>query len=502
MANSRVPKKKSNSRVFIIPFRAGPERVPQYMDWAAAGGIEQNLGDSTRIEAPSMTEYDAYDVVGEVPGATENPTIDIMFQERLALSTIQQLAARGCPIDIQIHSGKCRDPRDFDGGWDVIDVVEASRATKYAKDESGALSSSDNDKINETVSYSGLNLYQIGPMTYAERATTDVTAKVIKMVVCDKPSCGECGDVSDGCKKIFAILAPAGTSPGLTPEVVYTDDGYTTSGVSPITTLLPTENPSSASCVGDNLVVVSQTTESLHYAPTADILDGSASWSEVTTGFVAAHGPNAIDSFSPRDTWIVGQGGYIYFTTDPTNGVDIQDAGVATTQNLLAVSAFDSQTVVAVGASNAVVYTENGGEAWGSVTGPEGGASLTSVGIRSESEWWVTTSTGKLWYTLDKGAHWTQKNVPGSGSGSLNDIVWASDSVGFLAQTTATPSGRILRTINGGYSWYVAPESSRGRMPSNKGINSLAVCIKEVNVVYGGGLSSTTGDGFIVKGSS
>lgn len=500
MANEGIPSIRSDSRVFIIPYRAGPENVPDFMDWAAVGGVEQNVGDSTRIEVPSSLEYGSFDVVGEIPGAVENATTTIMFQDRHSKSVILELARRRCPIDIQVHVGRCQDPRDFDGGWNKIRVLEAARVTKYGTDEEGALASGDNEKVTESDDFSALEFYEILPLTFASRANTNVTSEVIVVVVCDKPSCGECNEPSSGCEKVYAVLAPAGSSPGLLPNVVYSDDGLTNAGSSPITTATLGNDPSDADCVGDNLVVVGQADEALHYAATEDILDGTEVWAKVQTGFVATKGPLAIDSYSPSDTWIVGEGGYVYFTNDPTNGVEVQDAGVATVQDLNDVYAYSINLVIAVGASNAVIFTENGGDAWGSVTGPAVGVDLLSVTARTDSEWWIGANNGKMYFTTDKGEHWEEKVFPGSGSGSVRDIVFASDSVGYMTYKTSTPNGRIYRTISGGFTWYVAPEGS-SNIPTNVHLNSLAVCIREPNVVYAGGLATGAADGILIKGS-
>jgi len=247
--------------------------------------------------------------------------------------------------------------------------------------------------------------------------------------------------------------------------------------------------------------VVSEDTESLHYAYKEDILDGTETWVEVTTGFVASRGPRAISSADPRNTWIVGAGGYVYYTEDPTSGVEVQSAGATTAQDLNDVDAFNSQVVVAVGNSNAVIYTTNGGASWSSVTGPAVGVNLTVVSCRSEKEWWVGTANGRLYVTVDQGSHWTEISFPGNGSGEIKDMVWASNTVGFMAHKTSTPTGRILRTISGGNSWFVVPEGA-GSIPANRSINALAVCHKEVNVLYAAGLASGGADGIIIKGSA
>jgi len=67
-----------------------------------------------------------------------------------------------------------------------------------------------------------------------------------------------------------------------------------------------------------------------------------------------------------------------------------------------------------------------------------------------------------------------------------------------MAVTVAGPSGKILRTIDGGHSWYVLPESGAGSIPANEAINVVAPCKENVNLVFGGGLEATT-VGIIVK---
>jgi hypothetical protein len=62
-----------------------------------------------------------------------------------------------------------------------------------------------------------------------------------------------------------------------------------------------------------------------------------------------------------------------------------------------------------------------------------------------------------------------------------------------------TPVGRILRTINGGFSWYVAPEGT-GTIPTNQKLNAVAVC-PDPNKVFAGGATSVAGDGILISGA-
>jgi len=331
-----------------------------------------------------------------------------------------------------------------------------------------------------------------------ERAGTLVNTQVIAVEVCDNPSCEGCDSPSDGCKKVFAVAAPVGASPGINPEVIFSSDGFATSDNTDISTMGATDAPSDAACVSPYLVVVVSDTNSLHYANSDNILNGAETWTQVLTGFVVAGSPNAITSTSPRHTWIAGDAGYIYFTDDPTSLVTVQDAGVATVQNLLDIEAFDSELVVAVGASNAVIFSTNGGDTWSSLTGPSAGVQLNTIAIRTETEWWIGTEDGRIYYTLDQGQNWIEKGFTGSGTGSVEKIIWATESVGWMSHTTATPAGRIFRTISGGHTWYIAPEGS-GVIPANDEITAMAVCENNPNIVFGGGLADDGSDGVLIK---
>lgn len=498
-----TPAVRGLSRVWLFDGGAGPNVVPQYIAYGAAQGLDKNFGDVERIEVPSQVARKEYDAIGEIQSGEENATITIMLRRVLEPSLMLKVARKKCIADIQIHLGNCTDPRDFNAGWEsgFVIALEGARITTYSTEELGSLQSDDESPINEEVEFSAREHYEIGPMTFAERAKSEIVQEIIKILVCDSPSCSDCEDPSDGCQKVFAITAPAGSSPGLQPEVVVSDDGFTTvAAESTITTLAIGEDPDDAACVGDNLIVVSQDSLSLHHAPLDDLLAGTASWTEVTTGFVATKGPRAIDNFGPFDVFIAGAGGYIYYSSDPTTSVSVLDAGVATTQDLNDIYAYSAEIVIAVGASNAVIFTTNG-STFQSVTGPAVGVVLNCVFARTEREWWVGTADGKIYYTKNQGQSWTEKTFPGSGTGQVDDILFASNMVGFAAHRNATPAGRILRTISGGHSWYVLPDGSSS-LPANDRINSLAVCKRDVNTVFGGGLADNAADGIVLKGET
>ena len=490
------------SRVFLLEGRASPAVAPSYQGLWRAGAPTNDRGDVTLIRNPSPNQYGAFDVVGKIKGAPGNPELPIMARYAMDRSRLLDMANRDCDHDLQVHMGTCQNPQDFNRGWDKILVLEGASVTSWRTGEIGALSPDERAVVNEEVPFSGEELYEILPLAFAQKGGTEVTREIVAIVICDSPTCGLCGLSSNGCQVAFAVQkSSGGGSPGLYPTVIYTRNGGLTWAADTITTATAAQDPTDAVCVGTSLVIVDGAAAELHYKLISDIVTGVAgSWTEVTTGFSASGLPRKIWSDSPSNVWIVATGGYIYHSSDIASGVSVQDAGVATAQQLNAVHGVDALNVIAVGNSNAVVVTANGGETWRSVTGPAVGVNLNTVFMVDSLTWFVGTAGGRLYYTEDGGVTWTEKAFPGSGAGVVYDVSFSTPTVGYMSHSTAAPAGRILRTIDGGNSWYVLPEKA-GSIPANSRMNRIAACVEDANFVYGGGLATGGVDGFLVLGA-
>lgn len=489
------------SRVFFHEGQAGPNVAPAYQGLWKAGGLSWGRGDLTTIKAPSETEYDKFDVVDSIQGEPANPQVTINARYTMDRSKLLAVARTNCTHDMQVHMGSCKNPQDFNGGWSKVLIIESARITDYGTDDLGALAPDERSTANENVTFQGQDMYEIGPISFGQQAAALVGREVVGIYVCDSTQCASCGRTSDGCQVVFAVAIPSAGSAGLLPTVFATENGGAEWRESVISSMGATDVPRAVLCVGDYLVVLEPLGTSYHVATTADVLDNgdSATWTEVTTGFVAAKGPRAAISVSPTLTFIAGRAGYIYKATAIADGVAASDSAGNTVQDLNAIDAYDANNVVVVGNSNAVVYTTNGGESWNAVTGPSVGVNLNTVAMRSATEWWVGTASGRLYYTTDSGTTWVEKAFAGSGAGAVQDIKWASRVVGYLSHTTATPHGRIFRTLDGGFSWYLTPEV--GTLTANDRVTSLATC-SDPNTIFAGGLADDATDGIIVKGSS
>lgn len=490
-----TPASNAFSRVFLIKRRARGDHAPEFQSCLIAGAVEQAFGDLERIECPDPDTYGNFIEIGTIRGAEERPTTSLsgryasdIASELLTIARTKQAA------DIQIHFGETENPAEFNSFTKAI-VLEEAFLTNLSTDELGTLESGGQAVVNENADLAAKNWYEILPLKFAERAGTIVTVEVVDVVFADKID-----DESDGCEKIYAVTVTAGGSPGTPADCVYSLDGGVTFYAEDVDGL-STNDADAIAVVGDYVGIFSNAGGNISYLLKSD-LDGTGAegtWTQVTTGIVATGEPNDAWSVGTK-AFVVGDVGYVYMTEDLTSGLTVLDAGVAASgENLTAVHANSKQLALAVGANGTVIYTVDGVTWAASPSSPEAGA-LNCCWVKSETEWWVGSDAGYLYYTVDGGTTWTTKGFSGSGSGSVHDIAFATDSVVYLAHETAGGAGRILRSYDGGYSWVVMPEGT-GSIPSNQRVNALAACKYDPNIVIGVGLGATT-DGYIVKGQN
>lgn len=502
MATSRTVIRSDFTRLWVIENRAGPSSSPQYIRAGKAGTLAWNQGTATPVFEPSSSLPGAFDQVSKQPGTPDAPQLPVTIREEVdSLNLLLRLIQTNCEHDYQVAIGTCKNPQDFNRGWTKKKVLEAATISNYGTSgDLGALQPGDRNLVEETGTLNGVALYEVIQLTFSELLAATVTRPLVDVTTGAPAQCGgDCGTGSDGCQEVFFISSATAGSSGLLPVVVYSANGGSTGSTSTITTLSAAEDPDAGVVVGDNLVVISADSESLHYADKDDILNAVATWTEVTTGFVSGKGPQAIFSPDPNDTYIVGKGGYIYKTTDPTSGVEVQSAGSITVQDLTSIHGIDENHIVIGGASNTVIVTHDG-STYTAKTGPNAGQDVTVVRMVTKDIYWVGYADGTLWYTTNDATSWTSKGFSGSGSGVVQALVFPTRTVGFMAHSTTAPHGRIFRTTDGGGTWYLLPEDTgKSAIPSNDHVYALAAC--DPNTVYGAGLADNASDGFAVKAS-
>jgi hypothetical protein len=212
----------------------------------------------------------------------------------------------------------------------------------------------------------------------------------------------------------------------------------------------------------------------------------------VTSGYTTA--PRAVYVKNPSEAFLAGAGGYIYYLTDPTGTPVIVTDGSLTVQDLNDISG-SGDVIVAVGASNAVLYSVNGGESFASVTGPAVGVALNAVAVLPTGVWWVGDAAGNLWWTRNNGATWTQKGLSAGNTG-VDRIMFVDANVGYVTTHTTT-AGRVYSTHDAGNTWQLASNSDRRlqNVPTAVRFSAIATC--GYNIVGIGGAVTNGGDGVI-----
>lgn len=487
-----------NHRVWYVEGGVHPTRAPVLLSIGKfSTDPSKTIGEDTRITAPDPNSFNRDITVGTVQAAEERATLSIGIRNTAQASILMGWKNQNCRVDIFGLSGKCGNPQDFSEGGEKWVYFPDGRISSHGFENFGAFGRDEDNPTNEMVDMTAEDYWEY-LYEGQEQIGSDVTVREVYTI--DVYTGNECENCPDPCDRVLATMAGASATPGTQPILLYSDDGGETFSQQTIDTLFSNEVISDSAIIGGSLVLITNTGNEMHYTGIELLYDGTNSWAQQDSGFVVGHGPNAISSADVRHTWIVGDGGYIYFCKNHKVGVEVQDAGVATAQNLNAVHAYDNDYVLTVGNSNAVVYTQNGGVTWKTATGPSVGVNLGACWMWDEETWFVGEGpggSGKLWLTTNSGKTWTETGLPAT-YGQIDKIEFISEAEGYIAARSGGQS-YVLRTITAGYEWVVLPQGKRAVAIDNSYLSDLAVCSKYSNTAFAAGLGDNGTAGIILK---
>jgi hypothetical protein len=498
MSGSYEPAKTAFSRVFIITGRARADHKPDYQGCMKAAGISKSFGDVESIQCPDEEAYGQFKEVGIIQGASERATTSLSGRYAMDVaSLLYELGLQRCPVDVQVHLGKCTDPRVFNAFTKAL-ILERASITAWTTEDLGALSSDENAVVNESGDISVADAYEVLPLTFQQRAPDVTTNALVDAVICDTVACGgdDCDEYSTGADKAYVLQGGQTGSPGTAPDVIYTLDKAKAWAINEVNALSSAQTAEAIACVDKYLVVFSNDAAGHAYKEKADIADVGG-WTLVTDGYEAGGEPN--DAWSlVVGAFVVGDGGYIYWLENVAGGPSVLDAGVATTEDLYAAHALSDTKAVAVGANDTVIYTVNRYN-WSAAPATPGDAGdLLCVWMRNDNEWWVGSSTGHLYVTYDQANTWHEIALAGSGITKITDICFPKDSVGYVSGI-ASSVGAMWRTYDAGYSWVKLPEGFGSLPGSSTELTALAASKNDPNYVIVVGLD-TTADGVLLIG--
>ena len=206
--------------------------------------------------------------------------------------------------------------------------------------------------------------------------------------------------------------------------------------------------------------------------------DYGATWTNVTVGATNNEAGVADQSLFVLDAshiWLCTDDGRVFFSGDAgVTWTDQASALVASGANALNAIAFiDTNVGYAVGDGDTVIYTVDGGQNWVAGTATGGGQNLDALAVFSQYRILTGDDTGDLYMTYDQTTNWTAiTDWTGAGTGAIENLKNFDDEIVYMIHTDASTDGRVLRSLNGGYSF----DRIGGYVADTAGLNAVHVC--------------------------
>jgi len=472
----------NNGAVFIQP--GGPNTKPILVGCLDLGDIAEPGGKITLVQCIRNGQWETLGYTKAQPDPVTVNLGTLFGSDASYLETVQ------CPATLFVQLRDCGKADVFENYIRslILQVASFSNKTytnlvKRAEDASAMLTV-DAEALPPVVRAFALT---------ARRTAMAETAQLNDIAICDNSRCnGPCGGTINNGDYAIVVSTTLNSSPTGFADAWFTTDGgiWTRNAATPFAAGVDGMNAACFSVGRSTIRRIVTQGEAVGGAPMKISYsdDGGATWTSVSVGSV--NGQYAVDSgalfvLDVYNIWLVTSGGYIYYSSDGGTTWTAQEAGILSTQDLRSVDFADKNIGYAVGNSNVVKRTIDGGITWSSVVGPAVGVNLTCVDVRDANHAWVGTAGGELWYTNDAGATWAKRSFSGTGVGEVADVRFYDDNVGFMLSNTAAPVGTLFITINGGYSWQAVST------PTNAGLNALAVVAPELVYAVGNAQGGT-----------
>lgn len=427
----------------------------QYMSFTGAARPIRGGYEPMHVQDPDNAHK--WISVGAMSSPAGLPTGTLEIRERRGAIPFS-FGALDCATTIYIPFGDCKTLSDFDYGWtDYMGIHGDGRATDV--DGGDRTSWDSEDFVGDSINYIFERSYAVGSLNLSEQAAATITAPMVDATFGNQIACPECGLAKDGTRFRYGLQSGAAAAK---PFVIYsTDYGLTWASVA-IDASVNTEAPTTIRVVGKYLLVSSPTaggatTGGYYYVEiNQDTGVPGATWTKVTSGFVATFEPRDMYVLSANEIFFVGDSGAIYKLAGIGEAVVQLSAPLAT--DLLRVHG-SGEVIVAVGASGKTIVSYNRGINFSVTAVDADSASLNAVQVLGPKYWWVVTADGQKYYTMNGGATWIEKVMPSTAPSLFSDIVFATPEVGYSLATVSAVN-RVFYTNNGGRTWRQAANNS------------------------------------------
>jgi photosystem II stability/assembly factor-like uncharacterized protein len=497
---------QGNVRGFVQYGKPAPGNDPSYYgikdQYFFVSGVENPVRGVDPIYMPDPTRRKRYRQVGMMVDPPDIGTYTLALAQR-HLAVPRALTSVNCEITTILSVGNCKNPSDLNRGYeDYLYILSQGLVTDRSPGD--MMSRDSDDPLMTELTISTSDQYAVGPLFFGETAAAEVNANVIDGAYGYPNDCLTC---QLGNERIYTLSLPVGSSPSFQAEVNYSVDGGATWAVSNITGLGVVAQPSAIDVVGEFLVVLVNSTGAYYYAELDADTGVPGTWAAVTGGFVASAGPNDLVVISPTEVYICGDAGYIYRLESVGAPVTVLSAGSATAQPLYRIHS-DGTTIVAVGGVGAVIVSSNQGATWAAAQATVTTFTLRAISVRDDKLWFVGSGAGEGYtsYTLNGGKSWSRFTIAGTAPAQINDIVFATPNVGYIAYDIAGPQGMLAYTVDGGASWVTGRARQANNLPVFDRANRVLIPNGEsginANYLTIVGLGGDGSDGIIIPGAA
>jgi len=459
---------------------------------------ELSRGDREAIIRKDLNQRGAYYIAGKKYATPEMHSTGLrMEMPRGAVSVLERLMRTGCDVTIQCTVGRCTTPEDFHRGWESVLIYEEASLSSLSIPSLGGFTGEKDDVLIEG-SMTFMDYGRVTRMRFQEKFPDLVPAEVLDGLFCGAVECGNCGSYSDGCQRLYVLTRANPGSPGLSSQLVYTNDLLVGAAIDipPFGGL----DGNRLVCVGDCILVISEAAQMHAYIQREAVMT-AAGWQGVTSGYVAGHGPRAVFVLNPTEIFFASAGGYIYKSTNYQALVEIVEDATITTEDFNDIDGDGGDVLYAVANNNVVVKSINRGETWQLLTGPQAGSDLQTVWVMDEYNLLVGGTESAFYRSNDGGVTWHAVNYANGGAADIiHDIKFSRlRSVGYAAIESGGV-GYVYRTKDAGTNWFRDDPHIAG-LDDNARIRFVAPCLFDENVVAAGGLATGSTDGYLAVAS-
>lgn len=471
MANKEIYKAKDNGALFIQP--DGPNTPVHYLGCVNLEDVSVPKGGITLLQCFEDGEFVTKTFFEEAPGPITTTIGEWIGKRASVLETVRP------PFGLYAQlrsSGKAGLLGNYDRGF-TLNVAKITDQTV-----TGIARRNEDVAAEQTFAVAALPPLMAYQVNKGYRVSVTET-EAINAIVAGDDDCEELLAVADAGYGAAANVIRRASE---TAQFAATTDPFTTA--ENIAAIIRVEIDADTT----RYIVARGTTDVGNPAEIAYTDNNGTTWTTVNVGaqngaiFIGPHSLYAIDK---SHIWGVTDDGYIYFSDDGGESWTAQESGVIHSNAYNAVYFADELTGMAVGESDIVAITSDGGLTWSAATAPGNTAGLDVV-TNNGAFWWVGDDSGSLWYSDDHGSTWTERaGWTGSGSGVVTTVAFMDEYRGFLVRTSGG-SSTVLYTFTGGAEWFTVP------VPTNSGINHLIICGERLAYAVGEAQGTT---GFVLK---